>query len=83
MRGGPHRLVEIRHRPHQEGEAVGRVEGADARTGEIRFDMLLAYTLASKPFYVHNGSYVSLVNEAEHKWKNRCVNSFNFKIVFA
>ena len=34
VRGGPDRVVEVRHRPDQEGEAVGRVEGAYARTGK-------------------------------------------------
>ncbi len=34
VRGGPDRFVEVRHRAHQEGEAVGRAEGAHAGTGD-------------------------------------------------
>ena len=34
VRGGPDRVVEVRDRAHQEGEAVGGAEGAHARTGD-------------------------------------------------
>jgi hypothetical protein len=37
VRGGPDRVVEVRHRAHQEGEAVGGAEGAHARTGDALF----------------------------------------------
>ena len=64
VRGGPDRVVEVRDRAHQEGEAIGGAEGAHARTGDT-FSTIVSSTGFPRYRTQHMskmGRYVSFEN---------------------